>query len=615
MASNISTSLIISTYNRSDALELCVKSVLRQSLLPDEIIIADDGSKEDTRELIHQLAASSEVPIIHVWHEDLGFRLASIRNKAIAKASKEYIIQIDGDIVLHKDFVKDHVRFAKKGSFVTGSRVLIREGLTKKMLAERNCIISIHDKGTKNTINGVHLPWLSPLLQHYRQWDISYSRGCNMAFWKEDLLKVNGYNEAITGWGSEDHELVCRLINNGVRKRTIKFAGIVFHLHHELHGTDNLSNNRSILNETKVRKLTWCDKESYKTNMEKNLNFLDRNEFNYSPSKEVVEALKNFDINKLCFYTRIYDEGKKSILSVFLSELYDIDETQVLLGYGGEDILKQAVHYFLTQEDGNKTMLIPKFSWWYYKSIADEVNGHTLQYPLYEDGNTFKYDFETLKDMIQKENPKILLLASPNNPTGNGLTPKELDELLAEVPSQTVVLIDEAYASFVSTDTSYIKKLVNKYPNLIISRTLSKFYGLPGLRMGFGFMSKELEKFSRYSNKYLGYNRISEDIAIAALKSDAHYRNIAKLMNEDRERYEKEIGVLPGFKVYESVANFILIKYPIELKEALQKAFAKQSYKVKFMNEPDINTHLRITLGRPEQNRIVIDTIKEIASK
>ena len=349
--------------------------------------------------------------------------------------------------------------------------------------------------------------------------------------------------------------------------------------------------------------------------MEKNLNFLDRNEFNYSPSKEVVEALKYFDINKICFYTSNYDEGKKSILSVFLSELNDIDETQVLLGYGGEDILKHAVHYFLTQEDGNKTMLIPKFSWWYYKSIADEVNGHTLQYPLYEDGNTFKYDFDTLKDMIQKENPKILLLASPNNPTGNGLTPKELDELLAEVPSQTVVLIDEAYASFVSTDTSYIKKLVNKYQNLIISRTLSKFYGLPGLRMGFGFMSKELEKFSRYSNKYLGYNRISEDIAIAALKSDAHYRNIAKLMNEDRERYEKEIGVLPGFKVYESVANFILIKYPIELKEALQKAFAEQSYKVKFMNEPDINTHLRITLGRPEQNRIVIDTIKEIASK
>lgn len=140
MASKISTSLIISTYNRSDALELCVKSVLRQSLLPDEIIIADDGSKEETGELIHQLATTSVVPIIHVWHEDLGFRLATIRNKAIVKATKEYIIQIDGDIVLHKDFVKDHVRFAQKGSFVTGSRVLIREALTKRCWQKKTAL-------------------------------------------------------------------------------------------------------------------------------------------------------------------------------------------------------------------------------------------------------------------------------------------------------------------------------------------------------------------------------------------------------------------------------------------------------------------------------------------
>ncbi len=349
--------------------------------------------------------------------------------------------------------------------------------------------------------------------------------------------------------------------------------------------------------------------------MEQKQVFLDRNEFNYPPSEEVVQALKEFDVNKLCFYTRIYDEGKKSIFSVFLSELYGIDESQVLLGYGGEDILKQSVHYFLTQEDGNKTMLIPKFSWWYYKSIADEVDGRTLQYPLYEEGTTFKYDLGAIKKMVAEENPKILLLASPNNPTGNGLTPEDLDELLTFVPKETVVLIDEAYASFVTEDNSYIGNLVNKYDNLIISRTLSKFYGLPGLRMGFGFISKGLEKFIRYSNKYLGYNRLSEDIAIAALKSEAHYRDVARMMNESRKMYEEEIGTLPGFKVYDSVANFILIKYPIELKPLLQKAFADVHYKIKFMDEPDINTHLRITLGRPEQNRLVADIIKKIALK
>lgn len=348
-------------------------------------------------------------------------------------------------------------------------------------------------------------------------------------------------------------------------------------------------------------------------NIEKFMNYLDRNEFNYAPSKEVIETIKNFDPAKLCFYTRIYDEGKKSIFSVFLSELYGIDEHQIMLGYGGESILKMFVHYFLSEADGNKTMLIPKFSWWYYKTIAEEVDGRCVQYPLYEDGDTYKYDFEALKRIIAEENPKILLLASPNNPTGNFLTPDELDTLLSFVPQKVYVVVDEAYASFVNEDSSYIKKLIDKYPNLLISRTLSKFYGLPGLRMGFGFMGKGFEKFCKYGNMYLGYNRFSEDVAIAALKSEAHYRNVARQMNEGRRMYETELGALPGFKVYQSAANFILVKYPIELKPALEKAFKNEDYKVKFMNEPDINTHLRITLGRPEQNRIVADTILKIA--
>ena len=93
--------------------------------------------------------------------------------------------------------------------------------------------------------------------------------------------------------------------------------------------------------------------------MEK-INYLDRNEFNYAPSQEVIDALKNFDVSKLCFYTRIYDEGKKSIFSVFLSELYGIDENQVLLGYGGEDILKQFVHYFCNLSYKNTNIPVSK---------------------------------------------------------------------------------------------------------------------------------------------------------------------------------------------------------------------------------------------------------------
>ena len=245
--------------------------------------------------------------------------------------------------------------------------------------------------------------------------------------------------------------------------------------------------------------------------------------------------------------------------------------------------------------------------------MAAEVDGETFQYPIYEDGDTFRYDFDGLRKALKEVKPRILLLASPNNPTGNCLTPEELDRLLVEVPEDVVTYVDEAYASYVNEDSSYIKHLVDKYPNLVIARTLSKFYGLPGLRMGFAFVSKGMEKFAKFSNVYLGYNRISEDMAIAALKSEAHYRDVANKMNADRKMYEQELGALPGFKVYRSAANFILVKYPIELKESLQQAFKDEDYKVKFMNEPDLNKHMRITLGRPEQNRVVADTIVRIA--
>lgn len=342
------------------------------------------------------------------------------------------------------------------------------------------------------------------------------------------------------------------------------------------------------------------------------MNFLDRNEFNFEPSQKVIDAVKSFDPETLCFYTRIYDEGKKSVVSVRLSEIYGVPEPQVLLGYGGEDILKNAVHYYL-MKGNNKTILIPEFSWWYYNRIAGECGGETYMYPLYEKEDTFAYNVDEVIEYTNRICPRMLLLASPNNPTGNCLSPEEIGKIMENIPAETMVLIDEAYASFITTDTDYIAPLVNKYSNLIISRTLSKFYGLPGLRMGFGFMGAGHDSFLSYANKYLGYNRFSESVALAALESDDHYRKVADQMEWDRQLFKKELGNLPGFKVYKSVANFILIKYPIEIKERLQQAMKEQDYKIKFMTDKGLESCLRITLGRPEQIQVVVDTIKRVA--
>ena len=341
------------------------------------------------------------------------------------------------------------------------------------------------------------------------------------------------------------------------------------------------------------------------------MNYLDRNEFNFDPSQKVIDAVKSFDPKDLCFYTRIYDQGKKSVISVRVSEIYGVPEEQVLLTYGGEDMLKNAIHYFLMNTP-NKTILIPEFSWWYYNRVASECGGSFVMYPLHEQDDTFAYDVAEVIEYTNRIHPRMLLLASPNNPTGNSLTSEEIGRIMEHIPDDTMVLVDEAYASFISSDTDYIAPLVNKYANLIISRTLSKFYGLPGLRCGFGFIGKGHDQFLSYTNKYLGYNRFSEAVALAALDSDEHYRQVADDMQWGRQLYKQVLGQLPGFKVYKSVANFILIKYPVEIKEALMEALKVQDYKIKFMADKGLESCLRITLGRKEQTQTVVDTIKKV---
>jgi glycosyltransferase involved in cell wall biosynthesis len=233
--STIRCSLLISTYNWPQALSLCLQSIALQTQMPDEVIICDDGSKAETAQLIQSFQEQFPIAIKHVWQPDEGFQLARIRNKGFAEATGDYCIQIDGDLILHPYFVEDHMRFAKQGYFTTGSRVLLPDAFTKNLFEQNNCRLFTGRVPGKNKMNGLRIPLLQPLFGlFYKRFGKHkyYVKGCNMAFWKSDLIRVNGYNEDFTGWGREDSELAIRLMNSGIKKRFLKFGAICYHLYH-----------------------------------------------------------------------------------------------------------------------------------------------------------------------------------------------------------------------------------------------------------------------------------------------------------------------------------------------------------------------------------------------
>lgn len=254
--------VIVTTYNWPEALTLCIKSIFRQTRLPDEIIIADDGSGDPTRRTIEQLKLETRIPIKHIWHEDNGFRLSEIRNKAIISADADYLIQTDGDCILSRHFVEDHIRAAERGCFVCGSRVHLPEKQSRPLLknAFQKVLPTIRIwPSNPDFLNSLRLPPLSLYMERRYGKKIDHLRGCNMAFWKSDLIRVNGYDEALTGWGHEDSELAWRLHFAGVQKKFLKFAGVVYHIYHKENTRNNEGTHVESINEVMRLRSSWCD--------------------------------------------------------------------------------------------------------------------------------------------------------------------------------------------------------------------------------------------------------------------------------------------------------------------------------------------------------------------
>ena len=252
--------LVVTTYERPDALARVLASVGGQSRWPDEVIVADDGSGPATAEVVRRFESQAPCPVQFVTQPHDGFQAGRIRNAAIASTACDYVVLLDGDMVVHPRFIEDHVVHARRGHFSQGVRILLDARATRRQLVPGADIPGplARGLGGPRRSYAFRSPVMSVLLRRAAN-SIVAVKSCNQGFWRRDLLAVNGFDEEMRGWGSEDKELCARLENAGIRRQTLIFAAIAFHLDHPPALRDMAAVNRARWRETVRAGRTRCE--------------------------------------------------------------------------------------------------------------------------------------------------------------------------------------------------------------------------------------------------------------------------------------------------------------------------------------------------------------------
>ena len=251
-------SLIISAYNQSEALDKIFRALSWQTVLPDQILIADDGSADGTRELLESWKGKTRVPVEHLWQADRGFLKTTILNRAVAAATGDYLVFLDGDCVPHRKFIADHRELAERGCWVQGRRCFVRE----PFVAEFNPIATpVWQWALRGRIARPMKSVRLPLALVRRDRGQRGILGCNMAYWREDVVAVNGFDESYQGRGmGADSDLGSRVYNLGRRRKFVYGRALVFHLDHPIAPRPNFDANRARLDDVLRSGRVRCEK-------------------------------------------------------------------------------------------------------------------------------------------------------------------------------------------------------------------------------------------------------------------------------------------------------------------------------------------------------------------
>ena len=242
-------SVIVTTYNRPEALKKVLEGLYGQTLLPEEILVTDDGSGPDTRILVADFKSRPGPVLFHIWQKDLGFRAARARNKAVAASSGDYLVFLDGDCIPDRHFVSDHLALAEPGCFFQGKRVLVDETMSDTFdIIDCSSFGRLVWHALSGRLGNAHHVFRMPFFPGLKKRHVlSGIRSCNMGVFRSDVVAVNGFNHEFEGWGREDSEFAARLFKHGLVRKEHPFRAICYHLWHPDNPRTRLSDNDRLL--------------------------------------------------------------------------------------------------------------------------------------------------------------------------------------------------------------------------------------------------------------------------------------------------------------------------------------------------------------------------------
>lgn len=334
---------------------------------------------------------------------------------------------------------------------------------------------------------------------------------------------------------------------------------------------------------------------------------LNRNEVVQGPSPKVRLTIKRFDSRKAPFY---FDGYHGSSLRPKLAKHFDIPEKQVSVGYGIEFFLRSI---FDALRPENHVVITHEHRYSYYPHYAKVKKIKLVAFKIIDRGTRFEFDIGDCLKKIRLTKPNIIIITSPNNPTGNSVTALDLKKMLRAASRNTLVVLDEAYHGFDPTyDEESFIRLIRAYPNLVILRGFSKQYALAGFRIGFALWGKDAKRLVRYDDPYLGGSRILEEIALAAFDSKPYYRKLMKEIVADRNFFIAGTNRMRFFKAYESKANFVMVKASPLAIPFLEKELKRSLVLISKFTSPEL---MRVSIGWRKNTKRFLAQMKKAEEK